>query len=99
MDFKEDDVVSVVTPVGEFIGKFKIINEKSVTIKKPRMVVPQQNGVGMVDVVCNTGEQNLDEITLRYFMMVVPTRKSVATNYISNIAGIINPSQVVPEMK
>lgn len=49
------DVVTMVTPVGEVIGKIKEQDDQSVTLEDPRLFVPQESGAGLAPGICMTG--------------------------------------------
>ena len=49
------DVVTMVTPVGEVIGKIKEQDDQSVTLEDPRLCVPNEGGAGLAPGICMTG--------------------------------------------
>lgn len=49
------DVVTMVTPVGEVIGKIKEQDDQSVTLEDPRLFVPNEGGAGLAPGICMTG--------------------------------------------
>lgn len=51
MIYSKDDVVSVITNAGEYVGRFKDENDSSFTITKPRMLISGENGVGFVNTI------------------------------------------------
>lgn len=60
---KKNDVVSVVTSVGEFIGKFVSDSESGVTLEDPRMIVHNQQGMGFAKGVSMAGVEEPKQVT------------------------------------
>ena len=53
---KKDDVVSVITLAGEFVGKYQEMIDGQVSLKDPRMLVQGPEGqMGFAKGICSTG--------------------------------------------
>lgn len=60
---KKNDVVTVVTSVGEFVGKFVSDSPEGVTIDDPRMIVHSQQGMGFAKGVSMAGVEDPKQVT------------------------------------
>ena len=60
-----NDVVSVVTIAGEYVGKFIGYTEGGVSIKSPRMVVHAEEGLGFAKGICVTGVADCPEVVFK----------------------------------
>ncbi len=58
MSYKKNDIISVVTAAGEFVGKYNDESTSRLTIDDPRMVIQTQEGMGFARGVCVTGHEN-----------------------------------------
>ena len=64
MNYEVGDVVTVVTPVGEIVGRLKESADPwSITLYRPRLFVAQEGGQGFAPGVCMTGEMHPEEVT------------------------------------
>lgn len=68
---KKNDVVSVVTNVGEFVGKFVADTPEGVTLADPRMIVHNQQGMGFAKGVSMAGVEEPNEATFYNSNVVV----------------------------
>ena len=91
MSYKNNDVVTVVTPAFEVVGKYveSGITTDSVTLKDPRLVMATQKGMGLAPGVAMTGEADPDEITLHNIICVMRTDSEVERNYRSQVTGLV----------
>ena len=91
MSIDNNDVVTVVTPAFEIVGKYvKLDSSKdTVTLKDPRLVMATQNGMGLAPGVAMTGEADPDEITLYNIICVMKTDSEVEKNYRSQVTGLV----------
>jgi len=89
MSFNSGDVVTVVTPAFEVVGKFDSMESSTVTIKDPRLVMATQKGMGLAPGVAMTGEADPDEITLYNVICLMRTDSEVEKNYRSQVSGLI----------
>lgn len=56
--YQKNDVVTVITYVGEFVGKLVEETPDKVTLKDPRMFLNTEEGMGFARGVAATGEEN-----------------------------------------
>ena len=91
MSFDNNDVVTVVTPAFEVVGKYVKLDsaEDTVTLKDPRLVMATQKGMGLAPGVAMTGEADPDEITLYNTICVMKTDSEVEKNYRSQVTGLV----------
>lgn len=88
---KTHDVVSVVTSVGEFVGKLGEEHTDRVTIKDPRMIVHNQGGMGFAAGVSMAGVESPNEIDFykSNIIFVGPTNEDVQKAYRQFTSGLI----------
>lgn len=86
---KKDDIVSVVTLGGEYVGKFVDSDDSKVTIDEPRMVVLSEKGMGFARGIAVTGEENPKTATLRGYTMIIPTNEEVIKAYRKATSGLV----------
>ena len=90
MSYKKDDVVSVITNAGEYVGKFKEEGADTFTITKPRMLISGEGGVGFARGVCVTGDEDAKELTFQKtgIVFVTPTSSVVQKAFIEATTSI-----------
>ena len=86
---KINDIVSVVTMNGEFIGKMKSVDP--LVLENPRMILQnhETGEMGFAQGVAVTGDQNPKEITFDQYIFVTPTNDKVATAWQDATSSII----------
>jgi len=85
---KKNDVVTVITLAGEFVGKFVSI-ENGLELADPRMIVQSQDGqMGFARGICQTGVENPDAVTFNQYMFVTETNTEVSKAYRTATSGI-----------
>ena len=91
MSYKKDDVVSVITNAGEYVGKFKSEGDSTFTITKPRMLISGEQGVGFARGVCVTGKEDAAELVFQKTGIVFTTATSdvVAKAYVESTTSIV----------
>ena len=58
-EMKQGDLVSVLTPHGEFVGRLEKNDDTGVHLSNPKMMVSTKEGnMGFARGVCMTGEEN-----------------------------------------
>ena len=85
------DVVTVATVVGEFVGKYLDQDDHSITLDDPRMIVNTPEGMGFARGICQTGEENPNEVTLfkTNILFITETNDAVQSSYRQFTSGII----------
>ena len=78
---EKGDVVTVVTVSGEYVGIFEENEGGAITLKKPRMLVQTEGGMGFANGVAVSGESEPEEVTFLQAVYVIPTNEKVASTY------------------
>jgi hypothetical protein len=91
MSYNKDDVVSVITNAGEYVGRFKDESNSTFTITKPRMLISGEGGVGFARGICVTGKEDVDELTFFKTGIVFTTHTSdiVEKAFVESVSGIV----------
>lgn len=93
MVIQMSEVVTVVTMMGEIIGRVKEETETSVTLESPRLFVPGQDaqGGGFAPGVSMTGAQDLKEATFNksVVLTVVPCHEAVEKGWVEQTSGLV----------
>ena len=78
---KKDDVVSVITLAGEFVGKYQEMIDGQVSLKDPSMIVQGPEGqMGFAKGICSTGVEEPESVVMSA-VFVTPTAKEVEKGY------------------
>lgn len=59
---KRNEITTVVTAAGEFVGRVESITAYSFLLSRPRMIVHGEEGMGFAHGICATGEDNPKEV-------------------------------------
>jgi len=91
MSYKKDDVVSVITNAGEYVGKFKSEGDATFAITKPRMLISGEGGVGFARGICVTGKEDASELVFQKtgIVFTTPTSDVVEKAYIESTTSIV----------
>lgn len=86
-----NDVVSVITASGEYVGKLVSQNDNgTLTIEDPRLLVSNKDGgVGFAKGVCMTGKLNTSEVTFKDYIYCTPTDENFEKSYRQAVSGIL----------
>ena len=93
---KINDIVTVVATSGEYIGKFKGLENGILNIEDPRMVISHPNGdggMGFARGIAVTGEENPSEVSFNEFVFVVATNQPIQEAYQQATGSIVTPPQ------
>ena len=82
------DTVTVVTISGEYVGELEHFEDATVVLKKPRMVVQTEKGMGFAHGVAVTGEENPESVTFLNVVYVIPTNEGVKKAHTEATTGI-----------
>jgi hypothetical protein len=87
----KNDVISVVSLTGEFVGKYVSESDTTIVVKDPRLVMQRQDGIGFIPAVCMTGIQEPDEVIFykSALAFVIKTADEVEKVYRQSVSGII----------
>ena len=72
------DTVTVVTISGEYVGELEHFEDATVVLKKPRMIVQTEKGMGFAHGVAVTGEENPETVTFMNPVYIIPTNEQVS---------------------
>ena len=87
---KKNDVVTVMTSVGEYVCKFVKVDESGVHVNDPRLIVKSPDGdIGFGRGVCMSAIENPPELIFRDCLFVVHANESFQKAYIEATSGII----------
>jgi hypothetical protein len=92
----KDDVVTLVLINGaEIIGKWVESDSDKYIINRPRMVQANQQGVGLVNGVCMTGEEPKGDVAFNRsgVIFVIKTVEEMAKGYQQQVSGLVLPTQ------
>jgi len=92
----KDDVVTLVLINGaEIIGKWVESDSDKYIINRPRMVQANQQGVGLVNGVCMTGEEPKGNVAFNRsgVIFVIKTVEEMAKGYQQQVSGLVLPTQ------
>ena len=91
---KGDIVTLVLTNGAEVIGKFVDADADTYTINRPRMVQANQQGVGLVNGVCMTGEEPNGDLKINKsgVIFVIKTIEEMAKGYTQQVSGLVLPT-------
>ena len=83
------EVVTIKTTAGEeIVAKLVEDGEKEVTVSKPLVLTASQKGIAMVPFLFTTDPDIDIKISKTTIMVLAPTIKDAADNYIQNTTGI-----------
>jgi len=89
MTYKTNDVVSVVTTVGEYVGKFLTMDETGVALSDPRMITANEKGMGFAHGIAMTGDPDPKEMVILQPVFVTKTNEEVVKAYYQATSGLI----------
>ena len=73
---------------GEYVGELESFEDATVVLKKPRMVVQTEKGMGFAHGVAVTGKENPEEVTFLNVVYVIPTNEKVAKAHTEHTTNI-----------
>jgi len=81
-------LVSVMTLMGEIVGKVKAVNDHGLILERPRLLTSGPDGKsGFLPYVCLSGEPDAD-ILIGSYVAIVPTGADAEKAYASAVSGI-----------
>ena len=87
---KKGDIVTIMTGIGEYIGKYVETNEGSVVADNPRLIVQDPEGnIGFGRSVCMSAKESPKQVTFLDVLFLVETNDSFQKSYIEATSGII----------
>jgi|TARA_B110000977_G_scaffold157133_1_gene200057 hypothetical protein len=91
MGYKKNEVITVITVAGEYIGKFVDEGASKLIIADPKMLVNGEQGMGFGNGVCVTGEKDPKEMSFYIggIVFIAKTSDQVEKAYREATSGII----------
>jgi hypothetical protein len=91
MNYSKNDVITVITVAGEYIGKLVEETASTLTIADPKMLVNGEQGMGFGNGVCVTGEKDPADMTFYIggLVFVAKTSEAVVKAYREATSGLI----------
>lgn len=86
-----NDIVTILAGGMEYVGKHVNTEGSKVTLKDPRLVIMQQDGMGFASGVVATGTENPTQIDFLLTTLIAPTNEQVASAYRQHVSGLIVP--------
>lgn len=88
---QKNDVVSVMTAYGEYVGKFVQQGTSVVTLSDPRMIVQTEQGMGFAHGICATGKENPTSVDIQMSQVVFVTEvnSQIEKEYRKVTSGLI----------
>ena len=85
------EVVSVVSLLGEIVGRLKSESETTITLSAPRLFVQQDGGAGFAPGISMTGEADPAELTLNkgVILAIIPTHPDLVKGWSAATSGIV----------
>ena len=91
-EMKQGDLVTVLTPHGEFVGRLVKNDDTGVYLNNPKMMVSTEEGkMGFARGVCMTGEENPKTIIFRDggVILVTPSNQNINKAYTEVVSGLV----------
>ena len=86
----KNDIVTIVTMAGEFVGKFDSFEDSAVKLTDPRLIVQGPEGqMGFAKGICQTGEMEPDSAVINNYVFITPSNEDVVKAYRQHTSGII----------
>lgn len=87
---KKGDVITVISMVGEFVGKATGTNQDgTITLEDPRMLIQTEQGMGFAQGICVTGKSNPSEVTFQQYVFVTETNQEIEKAYRQAVSGLV----------
>jgi hypothetical protein len=87
---KKNDIVTVMTSIGEYIAKLEVIDETGVHVKNPRLIVQSPEGeIGFGRGVSMSAIENTPDLCFRDCIFVAPANEGFQKAWIEATSGII----------
>jgi len=94
--YKEGDVVSFKLTSGEeIIGRLEKENDTGYSVKKPMVLIMQQQGMGLAPFMFSVSPDGKFFLTYQSVSCIAKTTKEIADQYVSTTSGIAIPAHGV----
>jgi len=85
----KNDVVTIVTPAGEFVGRLISDDDGEVVLANPQMFLNSEQGMGFLPGVSMTGKQNPETAEFRGVVVMVEASADTVQAWTKVTSGII----------
>jgi hypothetical protein len=91
MSYKKNEVVTVISVAGEYVGKFVKKDESTFVLSDPKMLVNGEGGMGFANGICVTGQEDPTSMTFYVggIVFVTKTSSTVESAYHQAVSGLI----------
>ena len=85
------NVMTVVTPAGEMVGRIKEETDTYIVMESPRAFIQSPEGMGFAPGVCMTGEANPREVTFQKAQVILISKSSdqVEKAWLQQTSGLV----------
>jgi hypothetical protein len=89
----EGEIVCVVTPNGDIVGRLKQSTDTSVIVESPRGFVQTQEGVGFAPSVSLGCAHDLDDVTINMSLVLTVTKahEEIVKAWRQQTSGLVTP--------
>ena len=87
---EKGDVVTVVAISGEYVGKLVSMEDATVELENPRMILsnPQDGSMGFAKGLAATGEESPTSAVFQQVVFVVPSNEKVPNAHLEATSGL-----------
>lgn len=93
MDINKNDIVTVSTVAGEFVGKLNAREGTKISLDDPRFVSVTEQGMGFANGIAMTSESAPKYVEFENYIFVTKTNDSVANAYRQAVSGLTIPQK------
>lgn len=89
---QKGDIVTIMTPIGEYVGRFENQKNGDLFISDPRLIVSNPNEPGKIGFgrgVCMSAIENVDEVVFNDYLFVTPTNKTFESAWREATSGLV----------
>lgn len=85
------DIVSVLCPMGEFVGKLIANEDGKLELEDPRLVVSGEQGLGFAKGIAQTGKMEPEYMCFNQYSFITESNEEVQKAYRAHTSGIVTP--------
>ena len=87
----QSEVVTLITNVGEIVGRLKSYDDNTVTVINPRLFIQSEQGTGFLPTIGVTAEREPEELVFQRnsILTVIKTFDEVAKAWQQSVSGIV----------
>lgn len=87
----QSEVVTIITTVGEIVGRLKSYDDNTITLINPRLFVQSEQGVGFLPTIGMTSEREPEELQFQRsaIVTVIKTFDEVQKAWQQTVSGIV----------